>query len=120
MIFAKDGVQPKSLIIACAIANVLELWKRSGTLTAGRNGTHKAGSLHDSDRALDFRSKDFHSLEAKLEFLREVLTRLGRSEVVSLAWTNGTGFACGDYQGALEYEGQPQEHFHVEHDPADH
>lgn len=102
MVKIKSGVEPRSLYILAAVANVarLQALPFDVTITAGRNGQHMPGSMHGHDRALDVRSKNFPSREAKALFLSLVLKRLGPG-----------------YQGLLEAEGTANEHFHIEYDP---
>ena len=99
MIFCRATVQPPSLKILCAAANVAELLRLSMTVTVGREGQHMPGSMHGLDRALDVRS---HNLTAgqKTQFLHLVRGRLGP-----------------DYDCLLEAEGTANEHFHLEYDP---
>ena len=69
-------------------------------ITSGRDGTHKVGSLHYYDKALDFRTK--HLIEKdKTALTVTVKKRLGP-----------------DYDVILESRGKTNEHLHVEHDPA--
>ncbi len=99
----KNNVRPRSLVILAAAVNVAnemnlpELW-----VTSGNDSVHMKNSMHYQDRALDFRSKNMPTLEAKKQFLENVLDRLGP-----------------DYEGLLEGLGTNNEHFHFEHDPKD-
>lgn len=97
MIKIKAGVTPSNLIIMAAVANVAELEGRTVVVTSGTDGRHMSGSRHYVNAALDIRSKDFESPEAKRAFLAAVLKRLGQN-----------------YQGLLEHEGLANEHFHIE------
>ncbi len=99
MIRIKAGVTPANLVILAAVANVAQSQGRTVTITSGTDGRHMVGSRHYVHAALDVRSKDFESPAAKRMFLDAVLLRLGPG-----------------YQGLLEHEGQPHEHFHVERD----
>lgn len=83
-----------------AVANTAQSNGINVTITSGNDSKHMTNSLHYTDNALDVRSKDFPSLESKLKFKDDVLTRLGK-----------------DYQGLLESIGKPNEHFHFEYDP---
>lgn len=100
MIKVLNGVFPKSLIILAAVANTAEEFQRTVYLTSGNDRKHMKGSLHYKDRAVDIRSRDFPNSAMKYAFLAKVLNRLGS-----------------DYQGILENENGPNEHFHFEHDP---
>ena len=97
MIKLKQSVRPSSLVILAAIANVAQLHGREVTITSGNDSTHKKGSRHYINAALDVRSKDFPSKAVKLAFVVAVLARLGP-----------------DYEGFLEAEGTANEHFHFE------
>ena len=57
MITLKDSVSPPSLVIACAAANVAEQLGLPMTITSGNDSTHKVGSFHYSNRALDLRTR---------------------------------------------------------------
>lgn len=103
----KSTVRPRALFIMAACVNVVEeMGVRelfvSGELlvTSANDSKHMKGSRHYSGDALDVRSKTMRSLVLKQEFLARVLSRLGES-----------------YQGILECQGGPNEHFHFEHDP---
>ena len=98
----KTGViVSRQVIIAAGVvnaANQLGL-KADMVITSGRDGTHRDGSLHYVDRALDFRTK--HLTRTQKVALRDtVRTRLGKG-----------------YDVILESVGKAQEHLHVEHDP---
>jgi hypothetical protein len=102
-------VRPRSLVIIAACVNAFqdlidEGWKddlpTELRITSGNDSTHMDGSKHYTDEALDVRSKSFPSRHLKNEFIRLVKFRLGSA-----------------YQGILESEGQPNEHFHFEYDP---
>ena len=69
-------------------------------ITAGRNGKHKKGSKHPLDEALDIRTKNFPTREAKLAFARALRLELGPA-----------------YQVIFEDAGTPNEHLHCEFDP---
>lgn len=96
----KHSVHPKSLVILAAVANVAQKLPHDVMVTSGNDSTHMVGSAHYDHAAIDVRSKNFPSREAKLDFLAAVLARLGPM-----------------YQGFLEHEGKANEHFHVEFDP---
>lgn len=95
----KDGVEPKILHIAAALTR-LGLPLRRITITAGSNGQHRTGSLHYRYRALDVRTKDFPTRDAKDELVRQLQRDLGP-----------------DYDVLLEGVGTDNEHCHVEFDP---
>lgn len=97
MIKLKGTVRPRNLVIEAACANVAEELKINITITSGNDSLHMTGSKHYSGEALDIRSKD---MDNKLIFLSKVMARLGDK-----------------YQGILEGEGTPNEHFHIEYDP---
>lgn len=91
----------RQVIIAAGVvnaANQLEL-KMDMVITSGRDGKHKIGSLHDKNRALDFRTKHL-PLATKRALTTAVKKRLGR-----------------DYDVIIEAIGKMNEHLHVEHDP---
>jgi hypothetical protein len=99
-ILVKDNVA-KAIVIIAAVANEAALLDvpTSVVITSVSDGTHSRNSRHYFGEAVDVRSKNFHSRAAKLLFLRRVLNRLGPG-----------------YQGILEGEGTPNEHFHLEYD----
>src|SRR5690348_1313907 len=105
---AKTSVRPYSLVIACAVINAAQKLAADGVggvpkdilITAGTDGQHMAGSKHYSGEALDIRSKTFGSAATKRAFIAEIQRRLGR-----------------DYTVLLEYEGESDEHIHIERDP---
>lgn len=109
MIKVKGTVRPYSLHILCAFVNAaLEgelLAKDDSTalnmlVTSGNDSRHRDGSAHYKDGALDFRTK--HLTPAEKHWLRDkVAERLGPL-----------------YDVILEDEGGPNEHLHVERDPA--
>ncbi len=99
--FTNNTVVPKTVIIAVALinaANVLDfpdMW-----VTSGNDSVHMKGSKHYTDEALDFRTH--HLPKGDAEVLKiSVQQRLGR-----------------DYQCILEDLGGPNEHLHIEFDPA--
>ena len=107
MIKVKSTVRPRSLWIMAAVANAQEVlaqqeafFPKEGLVTSGNDSTHKVGSLHGKDRALDVRTKTIPNLTLKQLFVATVLKRLGK-----------------DYQGFLEDVGGVNEHAHFEHDP---
>ncbi len=100
MILIKSNVRPRALWIVVAVANQAQIEGRTVVITSGNDSTHKTGSLHYSGNAIDIRSKSFESAAAKHAFLAAVLKRLGPG-----------------YEGFLEDEGGPNEHFHIEYDP---
>lgn len=97
MLRLKNGVQPRNLYIAAAMANVAQEHGRTVTITAGSNGVHKVGSKHYTYAALDMRTKDFPDLASKKAFVAALLTRLGPK-----------------YQAFLEHVGEENEHLHAE------
>jgi hypothetical protein len=99
--FLSTVVVPKVTIIACAAinaANVLGL-KVDMFVTSGNDKTHKPGSKHYTNEALDFRTKHMTRFD-KHAFVDELKRRLGKS-----------------YDVILEDEGGVNEHCHAEHDP---
>ena len=104
MIKLKENVAPRHLVILAAVANVAERLSLTVVITSGNDGQHMPNSRHYENQALDVRSKQpFANRTEKIEFLNTVLDRLGPN-----------------YQGLLENEGSPNEHFHFEYDPTDH
>ena len=99
----KGTVQPKILMMMAAIANVAQSLESpvDVLITSGNDSAHMQGSKHYSYEALDIRSKNFPSAQAKRHFMDAVLTRLGKG-----------------YQMILEYESKANEHFHLEWDPS--
>jgi hypothetical protein len=103
MILVKSTVKPRTLLMMAACANVAIKLAWPVTITSGNDSKHMAGSKHYSGEAIDIRSKNFPTKEAKQEFIAAVLARLDLT---------GAG-----YQMFLESEGQANEHFHLEYDP---
>lgn len=99
-VLIKSGVQPRLLVLLAAVANSARDLPWDVTITAGNDGCHKQGSKHYTFEAIDVRSKNFPTLDAKEEFLESVLGRLGAG-----------------YQMFLEAAGTDNEHFHLEYDP---
>lgn len=100
MIFVKRSVEPPLIRLVAAVANVASTLPDSVTITSGIDGRHKVGSRHYTASAIDIRSHNFPSAASKRTFITDVLSRLGPG-----------------YDMLLEYEGQPNEHFHLEFDP---
>lgn len=101
LIRIKAGViVSQQVVIACAVVNAANQLGLpvNMLITSGRDGTHKEGSLHYRDRALDFRTKHL-TLTQKHALAETVQQRLGP-----------------DYDVILEAVGKPNEHLHVEHD----
>lgn len=67
------------------------------TITSGSDGKHAAGSAHYRHEAVDVRTKDFRTPEAKRAFADMVRTQLGP-----------------DFFVDLEHEGAAQEHLHIQ------
>jgi len=100
MIKVLGTVRPKNLVIMAAFANAAEDLGITTTITVGSNGKHMLGSKHYDGNALDIRSKDLGQ-GIKIILLSKALERLGKN-----------------YQGLIEDQGTPNEHFHVEYDPS--
>lgn len=98
----KAGVTPRAVVILAAVANEAARLNKPAevVITSVTDGKHKTGSLHYTGAAVDVRSKNFHSHDDKVLFLQRLLDRLGP-----------------EYEGFLEAENTPNEHFHVEYDP---
>ena len=98
----KPGAQvPRTQIIAAAVvnaANSLDL-DQDMVITSGNDSTHKTGSKHYTDAALDFRTKHLTATQ-KRALAATVKQRLGES-----------------YDVILEAFGGVNEHLHVEYDP---
>ena len=92
----------QQVIIAAGVINAAQTmdFPMDTVITSGRDGTHKAGSLHYRDRALDFRTKTLAPAD-KRRLVAAVKKRLGPA-----------------YDVILEGEGTANEHLHVEWDPA--
>ena len=97
----KDGVQPRLVTLVSGLANaaqraeIPEVW-----ITAGMDGTHSPNSLHYALRAIDVRT---HNLTP--------------AQVAKLLAELGTEFS-GNADVIWEGRGTPNEHVHVEWDPA--
>jgi hypothetical protein len=87
---------PPVVLIAAAAVNARNALDLPGDtiITSGNDKTHKRGSLHYRDRALDFRTRDLSAADAQ-RWAKEVKRRLGRNFDVVV-------------------EG---DHLHIEHDP---
>lgn len=93
MLKVKNGVTPKNLIIAAAIANVAESLDLDLVITSGTDGKHMVGSKHYTSEALDLRTSN---IKNELQEVMNVLSaRLGP-----------------DYQVIKE-----SDHVHIEYDP---
>lgn len=91
----KPGVVlPPVLNLAVVVAEVMAAHSVQCVITSGKDGTHKVGSLHYSDKALDFRSRG-QSLPLQQLIATQVRERLGS-----------------DYDFIVEGD-----HFHGEYDP---
>lgn len=103
MLKIKSTVRPRALFIAAACINVAieQRLTIDIVITSGNDSKHMNNSLHYTGDALDVRSKEFTSKEAKLNYIEAVIDRLGHS-----------------FQGILEDEGKDNEHFHFEFDPS--
>lgn len=99
-ILLKPSVKPRSLLLMAAVSNVARSLPHDVYITSGNDSAHMVGSKHYTNEAVDIRSKNFPSAQAKRLFISDVLLRLG------------TG-----YDMILEGEGTVNEHFHLEHDP---
>lgn len=99
----KSGVQPRLVRILCGVANVAARLAipEEVVVTSAMDSTHGADSLHYALRAIDLRTKNFPSLEAKQAFAAALRTELGSG-----------------YQVIFESQGLPNEHIHLEWDPA--
>ena len=94
MIKVKDGVTPKNLVIAAAIANTSQELGLELTITSGTDGKHMKGSKHYTGEALDLRSNN--------------LTKSQTNKVVGVL-KKRLGAA---YQVIVE-----SDHIHIEYDP---
>ncbi len=102
MVVIKEGVIFKRLKpeIYGLFSLLDRLWSEYGVecvITAANDGKHKVGSLHYQDAALDVRSKNLPSEQAKHDLHAQLMHKLG-----------------GDYDVLFESPGQQQEHFHIE------
>lgn len=89
------------LIIALMIAS--DVWQRAGyemTVTACKDGVHKPSSLHYVGKAADIRTKDLPDHTTKVGLISRVKQRL-----------------TADFDLVFEYEGEANEHLHIEYDP---
>lgn len=121
-VLVKGGVTPTNLILFAAAVNAHADLRAAGTpgvprnlvLTSGDDGRHMTGSAHYEGGALDFRSKTFRTLGAKLLFLKTWMERFG--PVVEVTTRQGPGYMTKDrkWLAILEYTGKPREHFHGE------
>lgn len=87
---------PVVVIIAAAAVNAKNvlLFQTNTVVTSGNDSTHKEGSLHYQDRALDFRTHDLTPTQIEA-WAQEIKKRLGS-----------------DYDVLIE-----SDHLHVEYDP---
>ena len=99
-VLIKSGVQPRLCLLLAAVANVAQELDWDVIITSAVDGCHKIRSRHYTHEAIDVRSKNFPSPQAKDDFIQAVLLRLG------------TG-----YEMFLENVGTENEHFHLEWDP---
>ena len=105
MIQVKEGVifkalKPQIYIILPALDAIFDKVNRNCVITSAADGTHKQGSFHYKDLALDLRSHDLPNEQVKLEVLQALKDALGEN-----------------YDMILENLGNPSEHFHIEFDP---
>jgi hypothetical protein len=101
----KSGVQPPIVRILCGIANVAAvLTVPEVVITSVNDGTHKPGSFHYRDAAVDVRTKNFPDEPTKLLFLAMLKQELGDT----------------DFDFLYEDPGGPNQHIHIEHDPRRH
>lgn len=70
------------------------------TITSGNDGRHSYGSKHWSNDAIDLRSKDIEDVTTKRVIVQSLKEYLGL-----------------DFDVILEYEGEANEHIHVECHP---
>lgn len=98
----KTGVQPAIVPMVVRLANLVAPLRvvDTVTITSGLDGTHSARSLHYALRALDLRTKNFPSNDAKRGFLKLLQDHFGQ-----------------DYDILLERLNGPNEHIHLEFDP---
>jgi hypothetical protein len=89
-------VTPPILWIAAAVSR-LALPVRRVVITSGNDGKHMKGSKHYTYAALDFRTKNFPTLESKRVFAWKLQAELGPG-----------------YDVLFESVGTPNEHLHVE------
>ena len=78
MIKIKNGVTPRLLIIAAALANISESLGVEYVITSGTDGKHMKGSKHYTGEALDVRtsSLDNDEIDDVIDALR---VKLGRN-----------------------------------------
>ncbi len=101
MLYVKNSVRPRSLVIAAAVVNAsIEGQLPDLTITSGNDSHHMEGSKHYTGDALDVRSK--HLSEEQLASLVSIVRRR-------------LGYG---YQVIVEDRGKPGEHVHLEYDPA--
>jgi hypothetical protein len=95
----KDGVQPKVAYIFAAVANAAAALTSPSqvVVTACIDGVHSRNSRHYALEALDVRSKNFPSLDAKNKFAEALRRELGQ-----------------EYLVLLEHLGLTNEHFHIQ------
>ena len=91
-----------ALIVFESVYSELGFHHTEVVITSGSEPTevHMPDSLHYKERAVDIRSRNLPSDDAKQAVLAEVRRRVGK-----------------DYDVILEGLGKPYEHFHVEFDP---
>lgn len=97
----KPGVQPPLLWLLTTIGNVAATLTTVPvvTITAGIDGSHSRASKHYQLAAVDIRTRDFPTAQAKRDFMAALTLSLGM-----------------DYDVLLEDEGTANEHLHIEYD----
>lgn len=93
-LYYKAGVTPPSLWIACALSRLSPV---AITITAGSDGTHKVGSLHYTNAAIDIRVHDQPDPGGLFDEIKKEL---------------GVGFDV-----IWEDRDSPNAHIHIEYDP---
>ncbi|MEQ1910614.1 MAG: hypothetical protein ABMA15_17470 [Vicinamibacterales bacterium] len=93
-------VSPQTIIAVAFLNAANELGFSDRVCTSGNDHVHMPGSLHFSDRALDFRTRDLSTTQ-KHQLRATAKRRLGKH-----------------YDVLLEDENGPNEHLHIEFDPA--
>lgn len=90
------------LAMACALTIVNDVFNKYDyecVITSANDLSHGTGSLHYTDRALDFRSKHIKTSAEKQNILTEIQVRLTK-----------------DFDVTFENIGTVNEHFHLEYD----
>lgn len=108
MLILKDSsvklkdLSPQILLALMAAERVFEKYGYDCIVTSVNDGKHSINSKHYVGYAVDLRSKHIKTLKEKLDIFSELKINLT---------------APSNYDILFEYEGLPNEHYHIEYDP---